>query len=86
MQEGDIAMRVFTSGYRNKDHHWNKPDTPFHRTVNWVIRHVPLSRRVVIKVDDMLGYGKPKPEWKWWLDLEEVDGVLRVALPPKSRS
>jgi hypothetical protein len=24
-----------------------------------------------------MGYGKTKPEWKWWLDLEDVDGVLR---------
>jgi hypothetical protein len=23
-----------------------------------------------------MGYGKTKPEWKWWLDLEDVDGVL----------
>jgi reductive dehalogenase len=58
---------------------WNKPNTLLHRVVNWTVRHVPLSRGIVIKADDVLGYGKPKPEWKWWLDLENVDGALQVA-------
>jgi reductive dehalogenase len=57
---------------------WNKPNTPLHRVVNWTVRHVPLSRGIVIKADDVLGYGKPKPEWKWWLDLENVDGALQA--------
>ena len=26
----------------------------------------------------LLGYGKPNYEDKWWLDLEEVDGVMTV--------
>jgi len=64
---------------------WNKPDTPFHRTVNWVVRNFPLSRGLVLKADDLFGYGKPEPEKKWWLDLEEVDGGLRVAPPPLGR-
>jgi hypothetical protein len=25
-----------------------------------------------------MGYGKPKPESKWWFDLEDVDGILQV--------
>jgi ferredoxin len=25
---------------------WNKPDTKFHRSVNWTIRHFPVSRRM----------------------------------------
>ena len=29
-----------------------------------------------------MGYGKPELEYKWWFDLEDVDGQLRV--PPKS--
>lgn len=65
---------------------WNKPDTPFHRTVNWIIRRLPITRRMVIKADDIIGYGKPKPKWKWWLDLEKVDGVFRVAPPPKKQN
>jgi ferredoxin len=59
---------------------WNKPYTPFHRAVGWAIRHSSLARRFAILGDDLLGYGNPKPENTWWLDLEEVDGVLRI--PP----
>jgi len=55
---------------------WNKPDTRFHRMVNWMVRRFPITRRMVIKADDLFGYGKPYPERKWWLDLEEVGGVL----------
>jgi reductive dehalogenase len=61
---------------------WNKPYTPFHRAVGWAVRHSSLARRFAIWGDDLLGYGAPKPENKWWLDLEEVDGVLRI--PPDS--
>ncbi|MFB0507331.1 MAG: reductive dehalogenase [Thermodesulfobacteriota bacterium] len=61
---------------------WNKPYTSFHRAVGWAIRHSSLARRVAIWGDDLLGYGNPKPENKWWFDLEEVDGVLRI--PPDS--
>lgn len=56
---------------------WNKPDTPFHRSVNWVVRNMPFTRRMIIKADDIMGYGKQKPEWKWWLDVEEVKGELK---------
>ena len=60
---------------------WNKPDTPLHRVVNWTMRHIPASRSMAIKADGMLGYGKPDPERKWWLDVEKVDGVLGTAPP-----
>jgi ferredoxin len=56
---------------------WNKPNTPFHRMVNWTMRHSSFARRFAVRADDLMGYGKTKPEWKWWLDLEDVDGVLR---------
>lgn len=65
---------------------WNKPDTLFHRAINWLVRRFPITRGMVIKADDIVGYGKPKPEWKWWLDLEEVDGLLRVAPPPINKN
>ncbi|MCJ7588363.1 MAG: reductive dehalogenase [Candidatus Aminicenantes bacterium] len=56
---------------------WNKPFTPFHRFVNRAIRDFPAVRSLAVKADDWLGYGKPKPGWKWWLDVEDVDGVYR---------
>jgi hypothetical protein len=42
------------------------------------MRHIPFARRFAVWGDDLLGYGQPKPEYKWWFDLEDVDGVLRV--------
>ena len=35
---------------------------------------------MAIWADDLLGYGEAEPELKWWLDLEAVDGELRI--PP----
>ena len=61
---------------------WSKPYTPFHRSVNWLMRHSGVARSVAVWGDDLLGYGKAHPEDKWWLDLEDVDGV--VQLPRKS--
>ncbi|MDP6179981.1 MAG: reductive dehalogenase [Desulfatiglandales bacterium] len=57
---------------------WNKPFTPFHRLVEWTMRNIPAARRFAIWGDDLMGYGKPKLENKWWLDLEDVDGTLRI--------
>jgi reductive dehalogenase len=57
---------------------WNKPYTPFHRSIAWMMRHSALARSLGVWGDDMLGYGKPHPEEKWWFDLEDIDGVLKV--------
>jgi reductive dehalogenase len=56
----------------------NKPYTLFHRAVGWATRHSPLVRSVAVRADDLLGYGKVDLENKWWFDLEDVDGVLRI--------
>lgn len=63
---------------------WNKPYTLLHRTVNWILRHVPISRKMAILADGILKYGRTKQEWKWWLDLEEIDGDLHMASTPKN--
>jgi reductive dehalogenase len=60
---------------------WNKPYTSFHRAVGWLVRHSSLARRFSVWADDLLGYGKPRAEKKWWFDLEDVDGVLQI--PPR---
>jgi ferredoxin len=57
---------------------WNKPYTPFHRGVNWAMRHSGIARSLAIKLDDLLGYGKQNYQDKWWLDLEDVDGIIHV--------
>jgi reductive dehalogenase len=56
----------------------NKPYTLFHRAVSWAVRQSSLARSIAVRADDLLGYGKPKTENKWWLDLEDVDGVLQI--------
>jgi reductive dehalogenase len=56
---------------------WNKPYTPFHRTVGWMMRHSGVARSLAIRGDDLLGYGKPDYSKKWWFQLECVDGVLQ---------
>ena len=58
---------------------WNKPFTPFHRMINWTVRNIPLSRRFAVWADERMGYGRAKEEWKWWLDLEQTDGILKIA-------
>jgi reductive dehalogenase len=56
---------------------WNKPYTPVHRAVGWAVRHSGLARSVATWADDVMGYGKPRPENQWWFDLEDVDGILQ---------
>jgi reductive dehalogenase len=55
---------------------WNKPYTPFHRGIGWFMRHSSVARSLAIIGDDLMGYGKPHPEDKWWFNLEDVDGVM----------
>jgi 3-chloro-4-hydroxyphenylacetate reductive dehalogenase len=65
---------------------WSKPYTPFHRAVGWAMRHSPLARSIAIWGDDLLGYGKPDYNDKWWYDLEDInsDGVLTTPKNVKS--
>lgn len=59
---------------------WSKPHTWFHRSINWTIRHIPQTRKLAIKGDDLLGYGKPvtNDKYKWWNDLVKKEGYLRI--------
>jgi ferredoxin len=61
---------------------WNKPFTPFHRSVAWTMRNIPLSRRLGIWCDTLMGFHKPNPNKKWWLDLERISG--QFVIPEKS--
>jgi reductive dehalogenase len=47
---------------------WNKPTGWTHDLVRWMINHTPAFNELIIKMDDILGYGKSKPEKKWWFD------------------
>jgi len=47
------------------------------------MRIIPLARRFGGWGDDLVGYGKAEEQYKWWYDLEDVDGQMQI--PPKSR-
>ena len=64
-----------------QNHH--RARTLSHRTINWAMRNIPIARRLGVWGDDLLGYGQVEEEYKWWYDLEEVDGTIQI--PPKSR-
>ena len=55
---------------------WNKPQGGVHDTVRWMVRHTPFVDKLIIKADDIFGYGKQDERDKWWFDLEAVDGVI----------
>jgi reductive dehalogenase len=65
---------------------WSKPYTPFHRSVNWTMRHAGVARRFGIWGDDLLGYGKPDYNNKWWFDLEDVNGDGVLSIPKNEKS
>jgi len=60
---------------------WNKPQGWTHDVVRWLAMHAPFLDRPIVKMDDIFGYGKQNLKNKWWFDMEEVDGVIKI---PKS--
>jgi len=61
---------------------WNKPEGWVHDTARWMVKHTPFLDRFLVKMDDIRGYGKQDKRYKWWFDLEEVEGVIKI--PNKS--
>ncbi len=61
---------------------WNKPEGWTHDLVRWMVKHTPLLDGFLVKMDNVWGYGKRDKKYKWWLDLEEADGVIKI--PSKS--
>lgn len=57
---------------------WNKPSGWTHDAVRWSVKNLPALDRLIVKMDSIWGYGKQDTAYKWWFDLEEVDGVLQV--------
>lgn len=45
---------------------YNKQDGFLHRSVMWFIQHTPSLNRLIVKMDDMLGYGKQKSGEQFW--------------------
>jgi reductive dehalogenase len=57
---------------------WNKPEGRTHDLVRWMVRHSPFLDKFILKMDDAWGYGKANHRFKWWYDLEDADGVLKI--------
>ena len=55
---------------------FNKQGLMQHRLGLWAAIRVAPLRKLLIWLDDALKYGKRKPVWKWWLDLEIRDGKV----------
>ncbi len=57
---------------------FNKAEGWTHDLVRWMIKNTPFLDSFIVKMDDVWGYGKADKRHKWWFDLENVDGVLKV--------
>jgi 3-chloro-4-hydroxyphenylacetate reductive dehalogenase len=57
---------------------WNKPRGWTHDLARWTVKNAPFMDRFLVKMDDMRGYSKQDTDYKWWFDIEEVDGVLKI--------
>lgn len=55
---------------------WNKADTWYHAVATRLAVRSRLARRGLIRLDDLLGYGKEDPGLQWWFDMEDVDGRI----------
>ena len=56
---------------------FNKEGLVQHRIGLRIAMQFPFLRKILIKLDDFVGYGKRKQIWKWWLDLESKNGKIR---------
>ena len=45
---------------------YNKMDGIFHRTILWFVKHTPWLNRLIVQMDDIVGYGKQKSGNKFW--------------------
>jgi reductive dehalogenase len=50
---------------------YNKKDGLLHRMVLWVVRYIPWFNRLVVKMDDLFGYGKQKKPTSFWRKLRK---------------
>jgi len=57
---------------------FSRPATWPHNLVRWGVERSNWARRLAIRADHILGRGKANEKEKWWFDLEEVEGVLRI--------
>ena len=59
---------------------WTRPNTFSHNLVRLAVQRSGIARRIAIQSSKILKPDKANSEDKWWFNLEEVDGKLRI--PP----
>jgi reductive dehalogenase len=59
---------------------WTKPNTFSRNIVRWAVQRSGIARRIDIQFSKLFKPDKARSEEKWWFDLEDVDGKLRI--PP----
>jgi len=58
---------------------WTRPDAWQHNLVRWGVTHSSIARRLAVKADDIWrDHRKTHVYNKWWFDLEDVNGVLKI--------
>ena len=50
---------------------YNKKNSFFHRFIVWVTMNLPWMNRIILKMDDLMGYGKQKDPQKYLKSLEK---------------
>ncbi|TFG31870.1 reductive dehalogenase [Candidatus Thorarchaeota archaeon] len=45
---------------------YNKKDGILHRSVMWIVQYLPILNRFIVKMDDVVGYGKQKKPDRFW--------------------
>lgn len=55
---------------------WSKPNTWYHKLATGAAQKSHLARRLLVWMDDLMGYGKQDLKKKWWFDMVEQDGKI----------
>ena len=63
---------------------WNKEGLLRHRLAMWAAIRLKWSRRLLIWLDDKMGYGRRNPANKWWFDLETAKKNGRAYISGKA--
>jgi len=50
---------------------FNKPKGWLHDVARWLVKHAPWLDSLLIRLDDLFGYGKPVKARKYWEELED---------------
>ncbi len=58
---------------------WTNPSGLVHDLVRLAAARAPRTDPLWVALDEWLGYGRPRPDRQWWLDLERTADGFRNA-------